>query len=402
MSNQKFKVLILGAGAGGISMAARLSKKLPSGSIAIVDSAKTHYYQPLWTLVGGGVVRKEETARPQSSLIPSGVEWVQQMVQRVLPKENKVVLDDGRELSYEYLIVATGLKINWESIPGLMGNLGKDGLVSVYDYEGAEKTFHNIESFKGGKAFFIMPPPPIKCAGAPQKIMYIFEDLMRKKGIRDKVEITFVTAGAAMFGIPVFAKALDEIRKEKGINVLFGHKLARVDAANKKATLTYVQDGQTLEKEIQYDFMHVVPTQSAHAYVVESGLAFTEGDQKGWLAVDKHTLQHLHYPNIFGIGDVTGVPNSKTGAAVRAQAPGLATNVLKVMSGEKPDPFYNGYSSCPLITEIGKVLLAEFGYDGKLLPTFPLDPTIPRRSYWALKRYLLPQLYWHAMLKGLA
>ena len=184
---------------------------------------------------------------------------------------------------------------------------------------------------------------------------------------------------------------------------MFAHKLISVDAENKKAEFDVTDaDGKVTRETQSYDFLHVVPTMSAHSYVAESGLAFTEGDQKGWLAVNKETLQHLKFSNIFGIGDVTGVPNSKTGAAIRSQYPIVAANLLSVMKDEAPEEKYNGYSSCPLITEIGKVMLAEFGYDGKLMPTFPLDPTIPRRSYWHLKKDLLPLLYWHGMLKGWA
>lgn len=161
-------------------------------------------------------------------------------------------------------------------------------------------------------------------------------------------------------------------------------------------------EGKITKKVIKYDLLHVVPQMSAHQFVSDSGLAFEEGDQKGWLAVDKQTLQHLRYENIFGIGDVTGVPNSKTGAAVRAQAPVVVKNLLSVMVGKEPTELYNGYSSCPLITDIGKVMLAEFGYDGKLLPTFPVDPSVPRRSFWHLKRRLLPELYWRGMLRGRA
>lgn len=398
-----FKLLILGAGAGGISVASRMARQIGAGEIGIVDPSQTHYYQPLWTLVGGGVVTKEESARPQAELIPAGVTWVQKSVVKVNPESNRVILNDGFELSYDYLLVATGLKFNWNSVEGLSGNLGKNGLCTIYDYEGCQQTFDLIQKFNGGDAYFVMPPPPIKCAGAPQKIMYIFDDLLRKSNRRERTRITFVTAGAAMFGIPVFAQALDKIRKERNIEVLFGHKLIKVNAAERLATYCFTNaDGKVETKELAYDFLHVVPSQSAHDYIVESGLANESGDHKGWLAVNKHTLQHLKYKNIFGIGDVTGVPNSKTGAAVRSQAPGVVQNILKVMKGEPVIEFYQGYSSCPLVTEIGKVMLAEFGYDGKLMPTFPLDPAIPRRSYWLLKRYLLPKLYWYGMLKGRA
>jgi len=396
-----FQILILGAGTGGTSVAARLTQQIEASSIAIVEPNPLHYYQPFWTLVGAGVVPKEITAKPQAELIPKGVAWIQKSASEVRPKDNKVILHDGSEISYDYLLIATGLKMNWSSIEGLEGNLGKNGICTIYEYEGAQKTKEAIESFKGGDAYFIMPPVPIKCAGAPQKIMYIFDDILRKKGKREGSRIHFVTNGVAMFGIPLFAEALDRLRKEKEINVLFNHKLVKIDAINKKATFSQTElNGEVVTKEVHFEFLHVVPTQSAHEYISASGLAHEFGEQKGWLEVDKYSFRHVKYSNIYGIGDVAGTPNSKTGAAIRVQAPGVTKNILRAIKGQEPEAFYNGYSSCPLITEIGKVMLAEFGYDGKLLPTFPLDPSVPRWSYWLLKRYILPPLYWYGMLKG--
>ncbi len=398
-----YKVLILGAGSGGISVAAKLAKDIDDGDMALIDPSENHYYQPFWTLAGAGIVDKTVTEKKQKDLIPNGVDWIQESVQIVQPEKNTVILNSGREVQYEYLIIATGLKLNWDSIQGLQGNLGRNGIGSIYHYDVVDKTSEMIHNFKGGKAIFVMPPVPIKCAGAPQKIMYLADHVFRNNGVREKSDIYFATAGKAMFGIPTFGNALAAIAKEKGIHPLFAHKLISVDAENKKAVFDVTDaDGKVTRETQSYDFLHVVPTMSAHSYVAESGLAFTDGDQKGWLAVNKETLQHLKFPNIFGIGDVTGVPNSKTGAAIRVQYPIVAANLLSVMKDETPEEKYNGYSSCPLITEIGKVMLAEFGYDGKLMPTFPLDPTIPRRSYWHLKKDLLPLLYWHGMLKGWA
>ncbi len=260
-----------------------------------------------------------------------------------------------------------------------------------------------IQSFHGGTAIFVMPPVPIKCAGAPQKIMYLAENLFRINGVRHKAKIQFATAGKAMFGIPTFANALEKLVHEKEIEPKYQHKIVGVDAAKKEALFDVTDiDGKVSRQALKFDLLHIVPTMSAHAYVADSGLAVAEGDQKGWLAVDKHTLQHLKYPNIFGVGDVTGVPNSKTGAAIRSQYPIVVKNLISVMNGKTPVEQYNGYSSCPLITEIGKVMLAEFGYDGKLMPTFPLDPAVPRRVMWHLKKDLLPLLYWQGMMRGLA
>lgn len=403
MLKPSYKILILGGGAGGISVAAKLNRSLGEGTIAIVEPSEKHYYQPLFTLAGGGLMPKEDTVKAEADVIPAGVAWIKEQVLSVDPVAKTVSLSHGSTVSYEYLVVATGLKFNWDKIEGLGDNLGKNGIISVYQYDQVDKAAEEIENFRGGTALFVMPPPPIKCAGAPQKIMYIAENIFKSNGIKHKTKIQFATAGKAMFGVPVFAKALDEIVKEKNIEPKFAHKIVGVDAAKKEAIFEVTDgDGKVTRQNLQYDLLHIVPTMSAHAFISDSSLAFQEGEQKGWLAVDKYTLQHVKYPNIFGVGDVTGVPNSKTGAAIRKQYPVVVKNLLAVMDGKEPKAKYDGYSSCPLITDIGKVMLAEFGYDGKLMPTFPLNPAVPRTSMWILKKDVLPKLYWYGMLKGLA
>lgn len=402
MTKTSYKVVILGAGAGGISVAAKLKRSLPEGSIAIVDPSEKHYYQPFWTLVGGGLIDKKTTERNQADVIPKGVEWIKESVLAIDAKSNKIHLSHDLELAYDYLVIATGLKLDWHKIEGLGDNLGKNGICSIYQYDQVDTAAKMIQEFQGGKALFVMPPPPIKCAGAPQKIMYLADNIFRNRGMREKVHLLYATPGKAMFGVPLFAEALGKIAKEKNIESHYLHKIVGLNVDKKEALFDVTDsEGKVSRQVINYDLLHIVPPMSAHSFIPESDLAFHEGDQKGWLAVDKFTLQHLKYPNIFGLGDVTGVPNSKTGAAVRSQYPIVAKNLLAVMSGQAPTEKYNGYSSCPLITEIGKVMLAEFGYEGKLLPTFPLDPAVPRKSYWYLKKDLLPRLYWYLMLKGL-
>ncbi len=401
MSKTSYKVLILGAGSGGISVAAKLNHELDEGSIAVVDPSENHYYQPLWTLAGAGIVDKKVTEKKQKDVIPDGVDWIKEKVISIDADEKKVKLTSDITLEYEFLVVATGLKLNWDKIEGLGDHLGKDGICSIYQYDQVDQAADMIQNFKGGNAIFIMPPVPIKCAGAPQKIMYLADNIFRNKGVREKSKIIFANAGKAMFGVPVFSQALDAIVKEKDIEPKFSHRLTGVDAKNKEAFFDVTDaQGKVSKEKLKYDLLHVVPTMSAHDFISQSSLAFQDGDQKGWLAVDKFTLQHTKYPNIFGVGDVTGVPNSKTGAAIRKQYPVVAKNILSVMSGDEPEEKYDGYSSCPLITEIGKVMLAEFGYGGKLMPSFPLNPAVPRRSMWFLKKDFLPKLYWYGMLKG--
>lgn len=402
------KVLIIGGGNGGISMAARLRKRLGPGAVTIVEPSDTHYYQPLWTLVGAGVVPKEKTQRAQKTLIPDGVDWVQERVMEINPALNTVRTDSGAEILYEILLVATGLKLDFHKIKGLEGNLGRNGLCSIYDFQQAEKTHQMLEDFNGGHAIFTMPPVPIKCAGAPQKIMYLADEIFSKNNVRSKTKITFGVAGKVIFGVPSFAAALLKVVEQKKIDVWFSHRLVEVDPKSKTATFEktseVTEDGQIqVTKELitsKYDLLHVVPPMSAHDFVQSSGLAHTEGAQSGWLNVNKNTLQHPNFRNVFGIGDVTGVPNSKTGAAIRKQAPVVEKNICDFIAGRPLSGIYDGYSSCPLITGFGKVILAEFGYDNKLMPTFPMDMTQERKSMWHLKKDLLPVMYWHGIMKG--
>lgn len=407
MSNH-YKVLILGAGSGGISVAARLKRKMSAQQIGIIEPSEHHFYQPLWTLVGAGLVRKEKTKKAMGSVIPAGIAWIKDRVQTVDTKTQKVICISGKEVTYDYLLVATGLKLDWAKIKGVEGQLGKNGLCSIYQFEDAEKTAQMIREFKGGDAVFTMPPVPIKCAGAPQKIMYLAEEIFQKNGVRANSRLTFTVAGKVIFGVPAFAAPLMKVAETKKINLKFSHKLIEVkpnerQAIFEKTTETNLNGEIKTSTELvtqHYDLLHVVPPMSAHDYVRESNLAFTSGPQTGWLKVDQFTLQHQDHKNIFGIGDVTGVPNSKTGAAIRKQAPVVTQNLLSVMSGHKPMAVYDGYSSCPLITGMGKVILAEFGYDGKLMPSFPMDMTKQRRSMWILKKDLLPTMYWKGMLTG--
>ncbi len=408
MSTNHFKVLILGAGSGGVSVAARLKKSIGAKNIGMIEPSENHFYQPLWTLVGAGLVQKEKTKKAMSSIIPQGVNWIKDHVKTVDATKQKVLCVSGKEITYDFLLVATGLKLDWGKIKGIDGQLGKNGICSIYSYEAAEKTAQMIGEFKGGDAIFTMPPVPIKCAGAPQKIMYLAEEIFKKNGVRKDSRVSYAAAGKVIFGIPTFAAPLMQVAERKNIDLKFSHKLVEVKPTDRLAvfekTTELNQNGETkTSTELvtqHYDLLHVVPPMSAHDYVHESHLAFTSGPQAGWLKVDQFSLQHQDHKNIFGIGDVTGVPNSKTGAAIRKQAPVVAENMCAVMAGSAPTARYDGYSSCPLITGVGKVILAEFGYDGKLMPSFPMNMTKERKSMWILKKDLLPTMYWKGMLTG--
>jgi len=388
------RFVVVGGGAGGLSVAAKL---LHSGcqDVAIVEPSDTHYYQPSWTLVGAGVVKREDSARPMASLIPNGAEWIRDAVTEFDPAANSLKTRGRKEIGYDYLVVAPGLQIDWQKIKGLPEALGKNGVCSNYSYNSVNSTWELIRNFQGGNAVFSFPPPPIKCAGAPQKIMYLAEDYFRRQGIRDKTRVMYYCATPTIFSAPKYAAALTEqVVKPRNIEAFFKHELVEIRGASKEAVVRNLDTGETIVQ--RYDMIHVVPPMSSPDFVKQSPLA----NAAGWVDVSKETMQHVRYPNVFSLGDASSLPTSKTAAAVRAQSPLLVANLLAVVAGEKPTANYDGYTSCPLITGYGKLILAEFDYALKPCETFPFDQGKERYSMYLLKRYVLPVIYWSGLVKG--
>jgi sulfide:quinone oxidoreductase len=395
--NQTLKrstIVIVGGGAAGITVAAMLRKARPGLKLTVVEPADYHYYQPAWTLVGGGAYAIDATRRPMAGLMPSGVDWVRARAAGFDPLASEVRLEDGRRLGYDQLVVAAGLQLDWQKIEGLDATLGRNGVSSNYRFDLAPYTWQCIRSLQGGAALFTQPAMPIKCAGAPQKAMYLAADHFRRSG--RQIAVSFHTPGPSMFGVPFYAKALSEVVSQYGITPRYNHNLVAVDGPGRRALFeTGPADART-RAEFGFDFLHVVPPQSAPDFIKASPLA----DGSGWVAVDKHTLRHAQHANVWGLGDCTTTPNSKTAAAVRAQAPVLVANLLRALGSDGEEARYDGYASCPLTTSRGRIMLAEFGYDGVIMPSFAADPRIPLRRYWWLKKYLLPWLYWELMLQG--
>ena len=394
------RVVIVGGGTAGISVAARLER---AGiiDVALVEPSTKHYYQPLWTLVGGGIVPRELSEREESSVMPRGTTWIRDRVARFDPAENCVELSSGEMLGYDYLVVAAGIQCDWNRVAGLEAALADPSVSSNYRYELSSKTWEMIRAFRGGTAVFTFPAGPIKCAGAPQKIMYLAADYFRKHNIPAK--IIYASASPAIFGVKAFAAPLEAVIRRYGIETKFNHNLVAIDHSKHEATFERVDLPDRPQVTLPFDIIHVTPPQSAPDFIKTSALAESDGPQKGYVKVDRGTLQSTLFPNVFALGDAGSTPNSKTGAAIRKQAPILVANLLAVMTNQPPTPAYDGYASCPLVTGYGKLILAEFDYDGNPTPSIPIINTIKERwSMYMLKRWGLPWLYWNLMLRGRA
>jgi sulfide:quinone oxidoreductase len=393
------KLLVIGAGTAGLTMASMMANKIKGLDVAILDPAETHYYQPAWTLVGAGDYKLEDTARPMSSVIPKHIKWIKESASEFDPDHNTVRTSEGHTYTYDYLIVAPGIQINWGLIPGLKESIGTKGICSNYSAKHVNYTFDVIKNLKKGTAIFTNPNTPIKCGGAPQKIMYLASDYWRKHGNLKDVDVKFNSAGGVIFGVPKFAETLNKVIARYGIETNFFHNLVEIRPDKQEAVFDILKDGKAVDQKVfSYDMLHVTPPMSAPDFIKKSALA----DANGWVDVDKNTLQHVRYPNIFGIGDATNTPNAKTGAAIRKQSKTVGVNLYQYMqtgSIKNPD-LYTGYSSCPLLTGYGKTVLAEFDYQNVPMPSFPFNTAKERFSMYLLKKYALPFMYWKAMLKG--
>jgi len=424
-------ILIIGGGTGGIMTAAQLQKK-GTYAITILEPAEFHYYQPAWTLVGANTYDFEKTKRTMASVMPAGVNWVKEYAEKLDPANNAVITRSGKIINYDYLVLSPGIKIDTTLVEGLSEAIDKGVVCS--NYTNPKFTWEVLKNFKGGTALFTQAATPIKCGGAPQKIMYLAEDHFQKSGVRSKTNVVFASPGGVIFGVKPIAKTLMEVVNRKDINLRFHHKLVKVDGDKRIAwyqitkdpkaggcvvmqdktnetiddTINYNNKNITVDVEnglygIHFDMMHLAPPQTAPDLIRNSELA----NEAGWLDVDKHTMQQVKFPNIFGIGDATSLPTAKTGAAIRKQVPIVVDSISRLAAGESlSTKQYNGYSSCPLVTGYGKMVLAEFDYDSNFTPDPKLKQLLIKDSskehlrLWWLKKYILPRLYWKKMMKG--
>lgn len=392
-----YQIVVIGGGNAGLSLSAYLLRQNSQLKIAIVEPSEKHYYQPAWTLVGGGAFDINDTVRNEADFMPKGAKWIKQRCSTFQPENNEVTLADNTTITYDYLVVCPGIQLNWHEIKGLRETLGKNGVCSNYSFETAPYTFECLKNFKGGNAIFHNPHTPVKCGGAPHKIMYLAADYFRKHGLLNKTNIEYWSGAAKLFSVPKYEKTLLEVVKRGNIKLHFNYKLTEIDGNKKEATFVGIAaDNNTEVHTVKFDMIHVTPPQSAPDFVSKSPLA----NAAGWVDVDKNTLQHNQYKNVFSLGDAAGLPISKTGAAIRKQMPVAANNLLALINGKNLNNQYNGYTSCPLVTGYGKLVLAEFDYNNVPQETFPFDQSKERWTMYQLKKQVLPRLYWNMILQG--
>jgi len=403
------KVLVVGAGSGGLSVANQIYNRfkkggqaLGDGDVAVVDSAEWHHYQPGWTLVGAGLKDKHELRRPLASLIPSHIAHHPSNVSKFSPDSNSVTTSSGETITYDTLVVAAGLQINWSAIDGLEKALAdpRSGVSSIYSWETCDKTWRDVDALREGRAIFTQPAGVIKCAGAPQKVMWMAWDRYQRTKRGEQIEVDFITGMPTMFSVKKYSDALNELRQSRGVGGKFGHNLVAIDAKAQKATFK-TPDGNTVEEN--YSLLHVTPPMGPLSTIKGSALA----DATGWVDVNDATLQHKNaaYSNVFSLGDCSSLPTSKTAAAITAQSPVLTENLYQVVNtGKIGKAVYDGYTSCPLLTGYDQLMLAEFVYGLKPKETFAelfgIDQIKPRKAFYHLKKDFFPWVYFNRMVKG--
>jgi len=396
-SHSSYKFVVVGGGSGGLSIASYLARQFPK-QVAVVEPSLNHYYQPIWTLVGAGLKDIKESVRPMSTVMPKNSDWIQEKVTGFMPDEDIVVTESNKQLKYEFLVVAMGIHVDIDRLPGLRSALGTDGVACNYSYDTVGKTYHELCNFEEGNALFTLPNTPVKCLGAPQKIMYLADEIFRNNGVRDKANISYKTPGGLLFAVEKYRNSLLKVCAERDINVdLFRH-LVGIDPSRKEATFECLDDTETTKRQetIPYEFIHVAPPMGPVAALKSSPIV----DAAGFVDVHKETLQHVKYPNIFSLGDCSNLPVSKTLAAVGSQSGVLRKNLRSAVKGKPLESKYVGYASCPLITSSSKCILAEFDYSGTPRETFPVDQGKERRSMYTMKASVMPQIYWKMVLDG--
>jgi len=399
-SNVKHRIVIVGGGSAGITVAARL-RRSGERDVAVLEPKTDHHYQPMWTLIGGGVGSTRAAVRPESSVMPKGVHWIKDAVTSIDPDKETVTTSGGLTVGYEYLVVCPGVQLNWEQLAGLEETLGRDGVCSVYRGDLAPVTWEMIRPLRSGTAIFAMPSTPIKCPSVPQKLAYLAADWWRRRGVLENIHIVLAQPTPALLPVPEFAEQLAKVAQSYGIEVLLEHEVIEVSPEQREVVVVDHRGGAETKTTLHYDFLHAIPPHSAPDWLRQGPLS--DGTPTGYVAVNKNTLQHVRFANVFALGDAANTPNRKTAASVRKQAPVVVHNLRAAIRREPLPESYDGYAACPFTTRRNRVLMAEFDYSLKPRPSVPLINTKQERyDMWLLTRYGLVVLYWKLMLNGLA
>lgn len=398
------RIVILGAGAAGAALANRLVARLDGAQITLIDGRPEHWYQPGFTLIAAGLKPAGYSVSATTDWLPRQATLIAEQAAEVDPEGNRIVTASGQVVPYDFLVVATGLTLDWAAIDGFsLDMVGENGIGAVYagpDY--AARTWAAMNRFtdEGGQALFTRPATEMKCAGAPLKYTFLTDDYARRKGTRDKVRITYAAHNKALFGVPIVSEKVRMLFADRGVDVVHDHVLTAIDPGRKLARFTTPEG----EAELPYDFINVIPPQRAPDVIRNSPLPWADKWQdQGWVEADMKTLRHPRYPNVFALGDVAGVPKGKTAASVKWQVPVVEDHLIAQIEGKPGTAIYDGYTSCPLITRVGRAMLIEFDYHNNLVPSFPgiIAPLEELWISWLMKEVALKATY-NAMLRGKA
>lgn len=405
-------IVIIGAGAAGSALSNRLVNRLDGAKITIIDPSKVHTYQPGLTLVATGLKPKAYVTSGTTDWLPSGVDLVQEAATAIDPVAKTVSVASGKAIPYDYLVVATGLVLDYASIEGFSTDMiGKDGIGGIYaNADFAARTWEAVSKFAatGGNAVIMRPATEMKCAGAPLKHAFLVDDITTRTAGAGKHKVHYFAPQTSLFGVPIVAEKVRMVFGDRGITPYYSHTLKAVDAGRKVAT--FVKSAKdaasgleaTSDVEVPYDYLHVIPPQRAPDFVRQSGLSWVgKWDDQGWVEADQKTLRHPRFPEVFSLGDVAGVPKGKTAASVKWQVPVVEDHLVAAIEGKEGTAVYDGYTSCPLITKVGRAMLIEFDYKNNLVPSFPgvIAPLEELWISWLMKELALKPTY-NAMLRG--
>ncbi len=391
------KIVILGAGTAGTMMANKLRNALDKEEwkITIVDQFKTHYYQPGFLFIPFGIYNKEDVIKPKADFIPAGVNMIYSPIDRVDAEANSVHLDGGQVLNYDFLIIATGTKTYPEETPGLKDKLWYKEIFDFYTVEGAVALQKFFKGWEGGKLVMAITELPYKCPVAPLEFVFLADAYFTEIGIRDKVDISYVTPMPGAFTKPIATKMLSELLEEKNIKVIPDFYIEHVDNDEKKL-VSYD------EKEVPFDVLTVVPMNMGDEMIERSGL----GDDMNFVPTDKETLQSTQHENIFVLGDASNIPTSKAGSVAHFAAEILFENLMSAIEGRPLHAKFDGHANCYIETGHGKGALIDFNYETEPLPgTFPLPGVGPFGLLKNTKinhygKVMFRWIYWHILLKG--